>query len=121
MAFIDDMMKRFRGTQLFAVTLPRTTDKAAEPELSPEASYPRQADPAGREALHRSVQERSYYLWKEAGEPEGRADEFWRRSLDDHLSQRAQEIWEREGHPAGRENEHWYQACRDLERVGLKS
>ena len=80
--FIDEMMKRFRGYE---------PPQAKKPDPLPALGSP------DRERLYRSVQDRSYYLWKEAGEPEGRADEFWRRSLDEHLAQRAEEIWEREG------------------------
>lgn len=65
--------------------------------------------PAGLEQM---VRERAYFLWEKAGQPKGRADDFWHKAETEHLRHRAYALWEREGRPNGRAYEHWCQVCR---------
>lgn len=60
------------------------------------------------------VRDTAYFLWEQAGRPEGRADEFWFRSLEQHFRARAYEIWIAEGRPEGQSLSHWH-AARDSE------
>lgn len=59
-------------------------------------------------ALHRSVSEQAYFLWENAGRPEGRDDEFWHRARDEHFRERAYRLWEFEGCPEGHADRHWH-------------
>ena len=61
-----------------------------------------------KEGLSQFVRDRAYFLWKEAGEPDGHADELWNRAKEEFLRRRAYFLWEREGRPDGRADEHWY-------------
>lgn len=61
-----------------------------------------------KEGLSQFVRERAYFLWEEAGGPEGRADEFWDRAKYELVQARAYSLWEREGHLEGMADEHWY-------------
>jgi hypothetical protein len=61
-----------------------------------------------KQGLSQFVRDRAYFLWKEAGDPAGRADEFWNRAKDEFIRRRAYFLWEREGHPEGRADEHWH-------------
>ncbi len=58
--------------------------------------------------LDQFVRDRAYFLWGEAGRPEGRADDFWRQAQHQRFRERAYALWEREGRPEGRADEHWY-------------
>ena len=60
-----------------------------------------------REGLSQFVRDRAYFLWKEAGEPAERANEFWDRAKDELLRRRAYFLWEREGRPEGMADQHW--------------
>jgi hypothetical protein len=64
--------------------------------------------------LEQAVRERAYFLWKQDGSPEGRAEEYWHRALDQHLRERAYVLWEQEGCPEGRAEEYW-RRVRDFE------
>ena len=122
---IDAIARRFRS---FVADSKGSHGAAPEPnkleriEIKPSASPTDEAGSLTKDgdSLRRSVQDRSYFLWQEAGEPAGRADEFWRQSLTEHLSQRALATWEKEGRPVGKADDHWYRACRDLEQAGLR-
>jgi len=46
-----------------------------------------------------AVRDTAYFLWEEAGRPDGRADEFWYRALDIHFRSRAYQEWLRQGKP----------------------
>jgi|SRR6185312_14995692 len=118
--FIDVMIRRFRGAQFFPVALAKDETPKRRPPSGFSGEACRLSElPFDHAGLYRSVQDRSYFLWKEAGEPSGKAEEFWRQSLGEHLTRRARAIWEREGRPSGKDHDHWYEACRDLERAGL--
>lgn len=64
--------------------------------------------------LEQIVRERAYFLWKQDGCPEGRAEEYWHRALDQHLRERAYVLWVQEGRPEGRADEYWHR-IRDFE------
>ena len=70
-------------------------------------------DPLGvlaetKAGLDQFVRDRAYFLWHEAGQPEGRAEDFWRQAQHQRLCERAYALWEREGYPEGKADEHWY-------------
>ena len=70
-------------------------------------------DPLGvlaetKAGLDQFVRERAYFLWEQAGRPEGRADDFWRQAQHERFCERAYALWEREGRPEGKADEHWY-------------
>jgi hypothetical protein len=60
-----------------------------------------------KKGLDQFVRERAYGLWKQAGQPEGRADEFWHLAQHQRFCERAYALWEREGCPEGKTDEHW--------------
>ncbi len=60
-----------------------------------------------KEGLDQFVREAAYFLWENAGRPEGRADEFWRQVQHERFRERAYALWEREGRPEGKADEHW--------------
>ena len=55
--------------------------------------------------LDQFVRERAFFLWEQAGRPEGRADDFWHQAQHERFCDRA---WEREGRPEGKADEYWY-------------
>ena len=59
------------------------------------------------EGFDLAVRDTAYFLWEQAGRPEGRAQEFWEKALEQHWRIRAYAIWLREGKPLGRADEHW--------------
>ena len=70
-------------------------------------------DPLGvlaetKAGLDQFVRDRAYFLWEEAGRPEGCADDFWRKAQDERFRERAYALWEREGRPEGKADEHWH-------------
>jgi Protein of unknown function (DUF2934) len=52
--------------------------------------------------------ERAYFLWEQAGRPDGRADGFWHQAQYERFRERAYALWEREGCPEGKADEYWY-------------
>jgi hypothetical protein len=71
------------------------------------------ADPLGvlaetKEGLDQVVRERAFLLWEQAGQPEGRAEEFWYQAQYQRWCERAYALWEREGCPEGKSDDHWY-------------
>lgn len=46
-----------------------------------------------------AVRDTAYFLWEEAGRPDGRSDEFWYRALDIHYRSRAYHEWLRQAQP----------------------
>ena len=58
--------------------------------------------------LDQFVRERAYFLWEQAGRPEGRADDFWHQAQHERFCDRAYALWEREDRPEGKADEHWY-------------
>ena len=70
-------------------------------------------DPLGvlaetKAGLDQFVRDGAYFLWDEAGRPEGRADDFWRQAQHQRFRERAYALWEREGRPEGNADEYWY-------------
>ena len=61
-----------------------------------------------RATLERSVRERAYYLWEQAGRPESTQDQFWHQAREDHFRERAYRLWEYEGRPEGHADRHWH-------------
>lgn len=68
--------------------------------------------PAG---LDQFVRDRAYFLWEEAGKPEGIAEEFWHQAQHQRWRERAYALWEQEGFPEGKADEHWHRV-REFER-----
>jgi hypothetical protein len=64
-----------------------------------------------RQGLEKVVRERAYFLWRQDGDPHGRAQEHWHRAMTQHLRERAYFLWRQDGCPEGRANEHWQQSC----------
>ncbi|MEJ0015790.1 MAG: DUF2934 domain-containing protein [Acetobacteraceae bacterium] len=60
-----------------------------------------------RQGLENVLRERAYFLWQNAGHPDGQDAEHWCRAFDQHLRERAYFVWLREGCPEGRAEEHW--------------
>ncbi len=58
--------------------------------------------------LDQFVRDRAYFLWEQAGRPEGRADDFWHQAQYQRFCERAYALWEREGCPEGKADEYWY-------------
>ncbi len=58
--------------------------------------------------LDQFVRDRAYFLWEQAGRPEGGADDFWRQAQDQRFRERAYALWEREGCPEGAADEYWH-------------
>jgi hypothetical protein len=56
------------------------------------------------------VRDTAYFLWIEAGRPDGRSLEFWREALEQHRRNKAFDLWLDEGQPDGRAEEHWHRA-----------
>src|SRR5271166_6668919 len=57
-------------------------------------------DPLGvlaetKAGLDQFVRDRAYFLWEQAGRPEGRADDFWRQAQHERFCDRAYALWER--------------------------
>jgi hypothetical protein len=48
------------------------------------------------EGFQEAVRDTAYFLWEEAGRPDGRADEFWYKALEIHYRSRAYGIWMRQ-------------------------
>ena len=70
-------------------------------------------DPLGvlaetKAGLDQFDRERAYFLWEQAGRPEGRADDFWHQAQHQRFCERAYALWEREGCPEGKADEYWY-------------
>lgn len=57
---------------------------------------PHYDDPQSMEGFQEAVRDTAYFLWEEAGRPDGRADEFWYRALEIHYRSRAYGIWMRQ-------------------------
>jgi hypothetical protein len=47
-------------------------------------------------------------MWKQAGRPDGRSDNFWHQAQHERFRERAYARWEREGRPEGKADEHWF-------------
>ena len=58
--------------------------------------------------LDQVVRERAYLLWEQAGQPDGRADDFWHQAQHQRFCERAYALWEREGCPEGKADDHWF-------------
>jgi hypothetical protein len=70
-------------------------------------------DPLGvlaetKEGLDQFVRDRAYFLWEQAGRPQGCADDYWHQAQHERFRERAYALWEREGRPEGKADEHWY-------------
>ena len=61
-----------------------------------------------RAALEQSVRDRAYFLWEDAGSPDGREDEFWHQAREAHFRERAYRLWDYEGRPEGHADRHWH-------------
>jgi len=57
---------------------------------------PHHDDPQNLEGFQEAVRDTAYFLWEEAGRPEGRSDEFWYKALEIHYRSRAYGIWMRQ-------------------------
>jgi Protein of unknown function (DUF2934) len=57
--------------------------------------------------LDQFVRDRAYYLWEQAGQPDGCGDDFWHQAQNERFCERAYALWEREGCPEGKADEHW--------------
>ena len=55
----------------------------------PEASVPEE----DIESFRQAVRDTAYFLWEEAGQPDGRADEFWFKAIDTEFRHRAYGMW----------------------------
>jgi hypothetical protein len=59
-----------------------------------------------------AVRDTAYFLWEQAGRPEGRAEEYWHLAMEQHMRARAYSIWLSEGRPEGRAAENWNAASK---------
>jgi len=56
---------------------------------------PHYDDPQHIEGFEEAVRDTAYFLWEQAGRPDGRSDEFWYKALAIHYRERAYGIWRR--------------------------
>lgn len=56
---------------------------------------PHYDDPQQIDGFREAVRDTAYFLWEQAGRPEGRSDEFWYKALAIHYRERAYGIWRR--------------------------
>lgn len=56
---------------------------------------PHYDDPQQMDGFREAVRDTAYFLWEQAGRPEGRSDEFWYKALAIHYRERAYGIWRR--------------------------
>ncbi|MEO7206876.1 MAG: DUF2934 domain-containing protein [Steroidobacteraceae bacterium] len=68
-----------------------------------------------KEGLDQFVRDRAYFLWEQAGRPDGAAEEFWHKAQHQRWCERAYALWWREGCQAGNAHQHWYR-IRDFEQ-----
>lgn len=62
---------------------------------------------SGKEfTLEQVVRERAYLLWEQAGQPEGRSDEFWLEAEFGEFREQAYALTESESCPEGKADEH---------------
>jgi Protein of unknown function (DUF2934) len=47
-----------------------------------------------------AVRDTAYFLWEQAGRPEGRASEFWLAAIEQHRRNKAYQRWFDEGQQA---------------------
>jgi hypothetical protein len=45
--------------------------------------------PESENLFDQAIRERAYFLWEQAGKPEGRPQAFWDLAMDQHLRARA--------------------------------
>lgn len=57
---------------------------------------PHYDDPQQLDGFHEAVRDTAYFLWEQAGRPEGRSEEFWYKALAIHYRERAYGIWRRQ-------------------------
>ncbi|GLQ55508.1 DUF2934 domain-containing protein [Devosia nitrariae] len=57
---------------------------------------PHYDDPQQLDGFREAVRDTAYFLWEQAGKPEGRSDEFWYKALAIHYRERAYGIWRRQ-------------------------
>jgi hypothetical protein len=57
---------------------------------------PHYDDPQHIEGFEEAVRDTAYFLWEQAGRPDGRSDEFWYQALTIHVRERAYGIWRRQ-------------------------
>ena len=92
----------------FPVTASDEASAAGEESFKNEALDPLGVFAETKMGLDQAVRERAFQLWEQAGQPDGRADEFWYGAQHQRWSECAYALWEREGCPLGRADEHWY-------------
>lgn len=61
--------------------------------------------------LEQAVREGAYFVWIEAGRPDGQECNHWNRALEQHLRRRAYVLWRQEGCPESKAEEHWRRVC----------
>jgi hypothetical protein len=64
--------------------------------------------------FHMAVRDTAYFLWEQAGRPEGQADRFWEQAVEQHLRARAYSIWLKKGRPIGHADEDWIEARKEV-------
>ncbi len=60
-----------------------------------------------KEGLKEEVRQRAYFLWEQAGRPEGKSKEYWEQALGQHLRERAYVRWQQEGSHDGNAVADW--------------
>ncbi len=65
--------------------------------------------------LAQAIRATAYFLWEQAGRPEGGAVDYWLRAKEIHLRQLAYDRWLNEGSPAGRDLDIWVEVAREAE------
>lgn len=65
--------------------------------------------------LAQAVRATAYFLWEQAGRPEGRSFDYWLKAKEIHLRQLAYDRWLAEGSPTGRDEDIWYEVSREMD------
>ncbi|HEY4202703.1 MAG TPA: DUF2934 domain-containing protein [Devosiaceae bacterium] len=63
--------------------------------------------------FHMAVKDTAYFLWEQAGRPDGLADTFWQLAVEHHIRARAYSIWLRKGQPLGHPEDDWREARKE--------
>lgn len=61
-------------------------------------------------ALAEQIRQTAYFLWEQAGRPDGQAMEYWLLAKQMHQRQLAYDRWLAEGAPHDKSDQHWRDA-----------
>jgi hypothetical protein len=65
--------------------------------------------------LAQAIRATAYFLWEQAGRPEGTSFEYWLKAKEIHHRQLAYDRWLAEGSPPGRDLDFWVEASQEID------